>query len=236
MDTKVLIAAPTGEYARRADFYDFYEMLDKPFGTMCMRPHDRSPAKARNVAIQEAFNNNCTHILFVDDDMAYKADALNRLLAHDRDVVSGIYLGRMYPHVPLIFDLVDEEGACFPIYLTDGLDGLVPIVAAGFGFVLIKMHVFEKMEKPYVRLGELNKEEWCDDIGFFKRLREQTGVQCFCDLNVKLGHMGTMIMWANQVDGKWFTGYDTGFKEMVATPQISPQMIKEIKDMNMVGK
>ena len=221
VENKVLIGVPTGEYSRRADFYDYYNMLEKPDNTVAMFCHDRSPARSRNIIIDQAFEFGCTHILFIDDDHAYKPDALNRLLAHDVDCVSGLYLSRAYPHQPLAFDFADESGAALHMYLEDGVKGLQPIVAAGFGFCLIKTDVFKKMDKPYVRLGELDSQEWCDDIGFFKRFRE-AGFQAHVDLDCQIGHIGTMILWPNQMEDKWYTGYDTGSgKGMINTPQIA---------------
>ncbi len=219
---KVLIGVTTGEYARRADFYDYYNMLLKPENTLHIISHDRSPAHGRNLIIQAAFDNNCTHVLIVDDDHQYEPDALLRLLAHDKDIVSGLYFSRAYPHIPMAFDIAHEDGSCFPIYLFDGLKGLVPVVATGFGFLLIKTSVFEKLEKPYVRLGELDPEQWCDDMGFFKRTRE-AGIQAYCDLDCWVGHMGSMIVKPERLpDGKWVTGYDTGGSGILKTPQIAP--------------
>jgi hypothetical protein len=219
---KVLVGVSTGEYARRADFYDYYNMLEKPEGSLHLLGHDRSPAKNRNDLIQAAIDTECTHVLLIDDDMAYRSNALNQLLEHDKDIVSCLYLSRAYPHPPLVFDLADEKGAAFPLYLMGEQPRLVPIVAAGFGFLLMKTSIFEKLEKPYVRMGELNPEEWCDDIGFFKRVRE-AGIQSYCDLDCQVGHMGTMIIWPNKdKEGNWFSGYDTNGTGAINTPQITP--------------
>jgi len=218
---KVLISVITGEYARRADFYDYFHLLEKPPDSYILFCHDRSPASGRNKIIEAAFENSCTHILFIDDDMAYRPDALTKLLRNqDRDIVSGLYLSRAYPHAPLVFDLADESGAAFPMYLTPDAAGLKPIVAAGFGFLLVNMRVFEGLEKPYIRLGELDKAEWCDDIGFFKRVRE-AGFKSYVDMDVCVGHMGTMIIWPNFKDGQWYSGYDTGGTGAINTPQFA---------------
>jgi hypothetical protein len=219
---KVLIAVVTGEYARRADFYDYFHLLKKPDNTYHLLCHDRSPAKGRNLAIGAAQDEKCTHILFIDDDMAYPPNSLLQLLEHDKEIVSGLYLGRQYPHPPVVFDIASEDGAAFPMYLTEE-PGLYPIVAAGFGFLLIKMSIFEKLEKPYVRLGELDNEQWCDDIGFFHRVRK-AGIQSYCDTNVCIGHMGTIIMWPDYKNGKWGTSYDTNGSGKVFTPQFDPDM------------
>jgi hypothetical protein len=230
VSNKVLIGVATGEYARRADFYDYYHMLIKPENSGLILGHDRSPAHNRNLIIQAAIDNEFTHVLLIDDDMAYKPEALVQLLRHDVDIVSGLYLRGSYPHPPNVFDLADEDGAAFPMYLTPDKQGLVPIVAAGFGFLLVKIEVFKKLEKPYVRLGELNPEEWCDDIGFFKRVRE-AGIQSYCDLDVQIGHMRTMIIWPNKdKNGDWMTGYDTNGTGAINTPQITPIPKYEFKE------
>lgn len=216
----------TGEYARRADFYDYLFLLEKPPDTFQLLCHAQSPARGRNLAIQAAMDNHCTHILFIDDDMAYRPNSLNKLLAHDKDIVSGLYLGKKYPHPPVIFDLASEDGSCLPMYLLSEPE-LVPIVAAGFGFLLVKMSVFDKLEKPYVRLGELDPAEWCDDIGFFNRVRAAE-IESYCDLTTQIGHMGTMIIWPNFINGKWNTGYDTNGSGMINTPQfLEPTYVKE---------
>jgi hypothetical protein len=230
---KVLIGVATEEYSRRADFYDYFNMLDKnSVTTICLFVHERSPARARNVIAEQALKNDCTHVLFIDDDMAFRADYLNRLLKHDKDIVSGLYLTRVYPHQPLVFDMADDQGKCLFAYLDEDTPDLMPVVAAGFGFCLIKTDVFRKMEKPWVRLGELDPQEWSDDIGFFNRARA-VGYQPYCDTTVQCGHIGTMIIWPNKVEGKWFAGYDTigiGYeaeseRQMVNVPQASPDVV-----------
>lgn len=216
VENKVLIGLLTQEYARRSDFYDYFNLLQKPANSLVIFCHDRSPAKGRNMIIEAALENNCSHVLFMDDDMACKSDALMKLLENDYDIVSGLYLSRAYPHTPLLFDVADESGACLPLYLTDDTR-IKPVVAAGFGFLLIKTEVFRKMKKPWVRLGELNAEEWCDDIGFFKRAREAE-IQSYCDTSVRVGHIGTMIVWPNFERGQWCAGYDSSGNEQINVP------------------
>ena len=227
MDTKILIGIPTGEYARRADFYDYYNLLDKPMGSIAMFVHGQSPAKSRNLIIEQALENNCTHILFIDDDSAFKPHALTQLLEHDKDIVCGLQLRREYPHQPLIFDSMKSDGQSLYSYLNGDETRLKPIVASGFGFVLIKTDVFKKMEKPWVRLGELDPQDWCDDIGFYKRAKEAGITEIYCDMECQIGHISTMVIWPNKVDGKWYTGYDTrGDKGMLNTPQVMPATIQ----------
>jgi hypothetical protein len=217
MTRRVLIGIITGEYARRADFYDYINLLEKPEGTLVTVCHDRSPAKGRNLIVEEAINRQCSHILFVDDDMAPRPDALNQLLEHDKNVVTGLYYSRAYPHQPLIFSKFQDDGGAHFINLIGNESRLLPIAACGLGFCLIKTSIFGGIIKPYFRLGELDVEQWCDDIGFFYRFYNK----CYCDTECRVGHIGTMIIWPDKMpDGKWVTGYDTTGQILLRTPQI----------------
>lgn len=223
VDQKILIAYVTQEYARRADFYDYLHMMKKPKDWLLLACHNRSPAKGRNLIVEAAMEQKCSHVLFVDDDMAPKENALMQLLEHDVDIVSGLYLTRAYPHQPLAFDVADDSGACLYMYLTNDQPRLTEVVAVGFGFCLIKTEVFRRLEKPWVRLGELNSEEWCDDIGFFNRVRK-AGIKVHLDLECRIGHIGTIIIWPNKEKHEWMTGYDTGGKGQINVPQIVPRV------------
>ena len=227
VQNKILVGVPTGEYARRADFYDYLGMLELPPNTMRIFSHDRSPAHSRNIIIDQAIEHNCTHVLFIDDDMAFKPNALKQLLEHDVDIISGLYFSRAYPHNPLVFDVADDSGACLPMYLFGNEPRLKEVVAADFGFCLIKTSIFEKLEKPYVRLGELNSEQWCDDIGFFNRVRK-AGIKIYCDMECLIGHIGTMCIWPSQVNGKWYSLYDSGGKLTVPVPQIEEPIVMKV--------
>lgn len=229
MDNKILIGLITQEYARRADFYDYFTLLEKPGKSLILFCHDRSPAHGRNVIIEEALKYECTHILFVDDDMAMKPEALEQLLSHDKDVVTGLYLSRSYPHQPLIFDVADEDGSCLFAYLMGDEPRLKEVVNCGLGFCLIKTNVFKQMEKPYVRLGEIDSEQWCDDVGFFNRVRK-AGFKIYCDMECRIGHIGTLIIWPTKEDRKWMTGYDTSGRGTINVPQIAPDVMTMEKD------
>lgn len=234
METKVTIGLVTQEYARRADFYDYFQLLNKPAGTLILFCHDRSPAHGRNMIIEEALKYNATHILFMDDDMAMKQDALDQLLSHDKDVVTGLYLSRSYPHQPLIFDVADESGACLFAYLTGDEPRLKEVVNCGLGFCLVKTEIFKHLEKPYVRLGEIDSEQWCDDVGFFNRVRK-AGFKIYCDMECRVGHIGTLIIWPTKENGKWMSGYDTSGRGHVNVPQLTPEMVMATDDVSPSG-
>ena len=206
--TRVMIGLSTGEMARRADFYDSYNMLDKPEGSILIASHGQSPAQNRNIIIREALRHECTHILFLDDDMVLPPHLLTGLLKHEVDVVTGLYLSRNYPHFPVTFDKAYESGKCKWAFLTADKEGLKRIVNCGFGCVLINTNVFRVMEDPWVTLGEIEKDGWCDDVAFFNKVRN-LGIPIYCDYDMLVGHSLNVTLVPQRIGGKWQTSYIT---------------------------
>ncbi len=78
-------------------------------------------------------------------------------------------------------------------------------------------------------LGEIEKDEWCDDIPFFNKVKD-AGFKIYCDFDVWIGHMASMTVWPNKIDGQWMVSYAdiTGqalnfpapIREQVLVPQV----------------
>lgn len=232
MDKKVLIALTTSEVIRKSIAISYFLNLDKPleFNPAITTVHGQSPAEARNHIFKMALDNNFTHVLLCDDDMAFPPDTLTRLMAHDKDVVTGLYLKRDFPHIPCLFDdVAGDEGYCKFMLLTgDNVpkEELIRVTNMGFGAVLIKTAIFDKLteyEPFWVTLGEIQKDGWCDDVAFFNKCRK-AGVELYCDMSLQVGHMTTVTIFPKYVNGTWYTEYQspTGGclipQHVVATP------------------
>lgn len=224
---------PTQEMARAAVFYDYVDQLQHPEGAeiRIFRAHGQSPARNRNIAIQHAINNGCTHLFFIDDDCLCPADTLLKLVAHDVDVVTGLYLMRNHPHRPIIFDEALNDGRCIWHDIANDKPELIPIKAAGMGCLLVKVDVLKKIaekHKYWVTLGELEADTWCDDLSFFKRIRE-AGYPIYCDLHAPVGHIAKAIIWPNMIDGKWCFTYDTEGVGTVSAPMVNVRAPKDAR-------
>lgn len=233
-ESKILVAVPTAGFSRNDQFYDFFNVMDKPVGTGIMFVRGQSPARNRNIAIRQALATNSTHVLFIDDDMACPPDTIARLLSHDKDIVTGLYLLRSFPHRPNIFDYAGPDGRCIHHFPSAGENGLIEIVNCGLGCVLIKTEVFKAMSDPWILLGETEPDHWGDDIGFFNRVRK-AGFKLYCDLSLECGHMGTVIIKPTYKDNQWFTVYSTNGDGQAMFPSIVPSAKEKDKALEMAG-
>lgn len=212
-ESRVMIGVPTAEYARRADFYDHLNLLDKPANSVQIAVHGQSIARNRNIIVEQALINNCTHVFFLDDDVLCKPDTLYRLLAHGKNIISALQLKRNYPHQPIAFDLENE-----PLILNPNVGGVIQVASTGLGACLIHTNVFKGMTKPWFRLGEEEPDQMSEDTGFFQRAYVE-GIAAYCDLDTPVGHIGSMSIWPEKVKGTWYSTYDTQGTGRASVPQ-----------------
>jgi len=159
---------------------------------------------ARNVCVREFLKGDWEYLLFVDSDVEPPSNALEVLLAHDRDIVSAM--------VPTAKK--DVEGYLWPIpsaYKRHGKEllpyfgeGLAQVDAVGAGCLLVKRVVFEKLPAPWFKLeynGNLTEITRGEDFYFSDQARMH-GFSIWVDYNVRCSHytrhnlaasMGTLL-------------------------------------------
>jgi GT2 family glycosyltransferase len=180
--------------------------VERPEGTVVIQARGANVSENRNGIAERALALGCTHIWYVDDDQVFAPDTLNRLLAHDKDMVSGLYLKREAPFAPQVYDEADARGFCKPRLLREFERGLIPAVATGAGCLLVKTTVLAAMDRPWWTLGQITKDGWGDDLDFCLRAKK-AGFSLWCDLDVLVGHQMALTVWP-QYDmntGKWQT-------------------------------
>ena len=84
-----------------------------------------------------------THALFVDCDMTWPLNSVDRLLSHDKDIVSG----RCHSKQPPYYSNARVWGADGTLEMIEDPpeDGLTKVDMAGFGFILIKIDVLRNV-------------------------------------------------------------------------------------------
>ena len=162
--------------------------------------------RARNTLTAKFLQNkDSTHLMFIDADIGWEPWHLLVLLNRDVDIIGGLYPMKS---LPIKWCVNGFEGA------EQGPDGLQEVTKTGTGFLLIKRHVFEKLNKhPAVKpfnndIGlpaELNKDMktyfdtavrenryYSEDWMFCENWRD-IGGKVWVDKRVLLRHVGTYV-------------------------------------------
>jgi len=146
---------------------------------------------ARALLVQSAVENDCTHILFLDSDLTFPPNTLNRLIAHHKPVVGATYVKRHPPH-----ELLGKPSAIQP-FGTPSPNDLLTMDEMPLGCMLIKLSVFDRLPRPHFsyECGFTPAQDISEDIGFCRNLRA-SGESILCDptLSRELGHLTTKAM------------------------------------------
>ena len=185
---KILIAIPT---SREIDIQCAASLIGmKRKGKIgVFAPQSYAIDASRNLIVEHALEIGYDYILWVDSDMILPKNTLLRLLSHNKDIVSGVYS----------YKVINGENAVVKRYSKTDEDTyedvslkeiretkeLMLVDGIGFGCVLTKVNIFNKIEQPWFRYDK----DLGEDI-FFCRKAQETGIEIFVDPTVKAGHVG----------------------------------------------
>ncbi len=148
---------------------------------------------SRNRIVEMAKKQNCDYIFFIDSDVIIEEGQLERLISHNKDIVTGIYNMKVPPYYQL-----PRKHATEGLYTALELDGdqLVEIDGNGMGCALIKMNVFDKIPYPWFEFKYYEKdgkwEQTSEDLTFCQKL-QSAGIKIYCDPLVQCAHVGTTV-------------------------------------------
>lgn len=140
----------------------------------------------RNQACKTVLEGGATHLAFVDDDMLLEPkEIFERLLAHDKDIVSPLFFRTEGDYEPLVFQ-VNGDGIPRPT-LDYPKNSLFEVnCGVGTGVMLIKKEVLEALGDPwffYPSSAALGM-----DIHFCQRAI-QKGFKVWCDTSIVVRQM-----------------------------------------------
>lgn len=146
------------------------------------------------------FNNaRGDYLLFIDSDMAWKPDDIQRLLRADRDIVGGLYYKRRHPYGPVVYA---HNGKTFdPIRQVK--DRLFQCDGIGTGFLLISRKVIDLFKTgelltdwgyafdplPADGPGDANSYYMGEDLSFCMKAKH-VGLEIWCDPETVVKHIG----------------------------------------------
>lgn len=187
--------------------WNSFNNLVKPraSGTLLGESHfitieDRPIESARQWLTRQALSvEGLTHIMWIDDDMEFPPDALEKLLAHDKPIVGGLCFNRRAPaYQPIVARKYDEalgmpRGAYGFVYDLPRT-GLVECDATGGAFLLVKVEVFKAVTEKFGSDSWWEQEgEASEDFSFCARAKA-CGYGIFVDCGITIGHSGTVII------------------------------------------
>ena len=170
--------------------------LKEKFEVFTCVPKRTNIVSARNLIVNEAIKQECDWIFWIDDDMVIKPDVniIEKLMAHDKDIVAPLFFSRCYPFIPMIFKRKTWASRyCVYDNIMDYPKGLLKVDGVGFGCVLTKVEIFKKLAQPYFWANEIFGEDL-----FFCENATRAGIEIYCDTTIDVGHIGEpVVSWEN---------------------------------------
>ena len=205
---KTLIAVPCMD-TMESEFVECLLNL-KPVGDIEIRLLRGSLVyDARNQITQYALSQDFDYVLWLDSDMTFDPDLLEKLMAdiegrEDMDAVTGLCFGRRPPFKPCIYSTlaIKQEGnLVMPIaenWFGYPRDQLFEVEGCGFACLLMKIDTLKTTgiygRVPFYPIGGMG-----EDLTYCKRARD-LGLRFWCDSRLKIGHIMRMSVDEGFVD------------------------------------
>lgn len=104
---------------------------------------------------KEAIAQGATDILWIDSDMRFPKNALQRLLERGKTIVAANYATRVLPAKTTAQNMTDDGWVRVPT--RKGSTGLEQVTAAGMGLMLTSTQVFKDLADPWFHIGYSTK-------------------------------------------------------------------------------
>lgn len=145
-------------------------------------------SQARQSALSKAIAGNFTHWLSLDDDMQFPADIVDRMLAHEKDVVTANYRRKNPTKVLGVCMGLDGQ-----IIDSTGKSGIEHIGWMGGGCFLADIEKIKHIPRPHFEVTWCEElQDYYDQDNYFSAKLRQHGCELWLDhdLSQTLAHVG----------------------------------------------
>lgn len=190
---KLLIAVPCFDMVH-TDFFESVIHLIKQDNTYFTVVKNTLIHVGRNIIARNAVQAGFDRILWLDSDMRFPPDMIQRLSADMElgyDLVTGLYFTRIPPIKPNAFTdiwLEDENRDAGAKWLWEYTEGLNPIKACGFGCCMTSVDLIKRVGEKFGNLFQ-PFDGMGEDMSFCIRANE-VGALMACDTRIKCDHIG----------------------------------------------
>ncbi len=209
---KIGICIPTAGLVRvemMASFYRVIRLLSektlwpeaKEQGHVLLTQIGSMISTNREQMVKRAIDADCTHILFIDDDMTFEAKAFELLARRRLPIVGCNYRRRLPPGDFTALHLANPRGSKGWVKTEKDSAGLEPVDYMGFGLCLIESRVFKEVPLPWFLPAYKEGVYTTEDLPFFFHARE-AGFIAYVDQDASkyIGHIGSC-------DYRWHSEY-----------------------------
>ena len=140
-------------------------------------------------------NKDYDYIMWIDSDQVFEPSDFFKLLEHDKDIVSGLYLrkpqGDTLDDIPIEFACFNEDGKM--LYTNEVNGELRKVWSNGMGWMLVKKGVFEKTVFPWFGPIITGLDFNGEDVSFQIRAKD-AGFDSWVDTSIIVGHEKGVVL------------------------------------------
>ncbi len=144
------------------------------------------------------------YMMWIDSDVVFTPEQFERLLSHDKDIVSGLYKMEDNTHYACVEHWNESEflkNGHFKFIKPSDIEyrknQLIDVNYVGFGFILVKRGVFESLKYPYFRPNSYNigntVEFAMEDVSWCHNVKD-AGYKILVDPSIIVGHEKTKVL------------------------------------------
>lgn len=188
---RVAIGVPTTGSLKMQTVLSLFGVV---FGTPGMTSHVVINAgcyvhENREQIVEEALSKDCTHVFFVDSDMAFGPDTLRRLLDQRVPIVGATYHYRRLPLENTV-KIMGPDGNPMALPADQMPTQPFEAYAVGAGCFLVERQVFQTVPRPWFSFDHTEQGLITgEDVWFCKRARA-SGFPVWADPTLGVRHIG----------------------------------------------
>lgn len=145
----------------------------------------------RNKLAGHAINVKADIVLWLDNDMVFPSNMIQIMYEDlldnpDVEAITGVYTWKAPPYVPHVYLKKTADGKRYAVASKFPINALFPVEGCGFGCVMMKTSVFQRVPEPYFEfiIGKDGKRMG-EDLGFCMK----SDMKMLCDSRLLCGHL-----------------------------------------------